>query len=83
MHVVVVHLPGRPDDRRVGLDDGVAEADEELHRARAERLERVLVERAIRTVVRVLILELARVEPEDRRQPRALLIALRQRHGRP
>ena len=82
VHVVVVHLPGRSDDRRIGLDDGVAEADEELHRPHPERLERVLVERAIGPVVGVLILELARIEPEDRRQPRPLLIALRQRHGR-
>ena len=75
MHVVVVHPAAFADDGRVGLNDRVALAHQDFHRARADVREGVLVvQLAGSLVVAVLISVLARVEPNHPRQALAVPI---------
>ena len=77
--VIVVHLSRLPDDRRIGLHDGVAEPDQILDRTHAEVRKRVLVVRAAALVVALLVLVLPGIEPEHRRKPGSRLVSGRQR----
>src|SRR5690606_39585414 len=81
-HIVVVHAAAGPEDGRVRLHYRVAEQRHVVHRARAEVRETIQVERTLGSVVGLLVRELARIEPEERRKTIATPVR-RQRYLHP
>ncbi len=69
VHIIVVHAAFITHNRSVRLDHGVPSTYQNLHRARTNVGELILVIRFTRLVVGFLVRVLARIEPQHSRQP--------------